>query len=142
MGGPLPEAPLEVRSVTVMTGRLVCEVRVAQDHRRTDGALAAFVAERFPDLPHHACVNDAGPTFGAVMARTSLPHMLEHLSIQLQLQQAAPGDERTFTGTTEWLDEDQGLARIQLSFADDMAALRAFNEAVMFLNDAVLTCRP
>ena len=49
-------------------------------------------------------------------------------------------NDALFIGTTEWLDEEAGLARIEVGFKDDLVALRAFNEAIRFLNIAVLTC--
>ena len=43
-----------------------------------------------------------------------------------------------YLGTTEWIDEDAGLARIEVSFTDDLVALRAFLDAAQFLNKAVI----
>lgn len=131
--------PLCVRAVIVRTGRLVCDVEVSDPRfRQCTPQLAGVVARAFPDVPHHACVNDEGDCFGAVMDHTSLPHLLEHLAISMQIR-AVDSPDATFVGTTEWTDGATGRARIQLSFFDDLVALRAFNEAVMFLNDAVLT---
>ena len=135
-----PTDPIQIHAITVRTGRLVCDVSVPNDrHRATTPRLAAFVQQTYPDLPHHACVNGEGPAFGAVIEHTSTPHLLEHLVISEQTRLAANGDE-TFVGTTEWIDEQAGQARIEVSFRDDLDALRAFNEATRFLNTAVLTC--
>ena len=133
-------APIQVRTITVQTGRLVCDIVIPDERfRRTTPGLAAFAAERFPDLPHHACVNAKGTAFGDVMEHTSTAHLLEHLAISLQTRAAAQAAD-SFVGTTEWTDEQAGEARVQLSFRDDLEALRAFNEATRFLNIAVLTC--
>ena len=35
---------------------------------------------------------------------------------------------------SEWLDEAAGIARIDVSFADDLVALRAMRDSVAFLN--------
>lgn len=134
------DRPIRVRSITVQTGRLVCDVTVHNPkHRYTTPGLAAFAEGQYPDLPHHACVNDKGPAFGDVMEATSTPHLIEHVAISIQTR-AAKGGDVTFTGTTEWTDEEAGEARIQLSFQDDLDALRAFNEATRFVNMAVITC--
>jgi hypothetical protein len=134
------ERPIQVRSITVKTGRLVCDVAVSSSrYRYTTPGLAAFAEGQYPDLPHHACVNDKGPAFGDVMEATSTPHLIEHVAISLQTR-AAVGSDASFTGTTEWIDEEAGEARIQLSFQDDLEALRAFNDATQFVNMAVLTC--
>ncbi|HAM15847.1 MAG TPA: hypothetical protein DCP91_08330 [Eggerthellaceae bacterium] len=131
---------MQVRAITVQTGRLVCEVAIPeQRHRQTTPRLAAFATGQYPDLPQHACVNDRGPTFGSAMEHTSVAHLLEHVAISIQTRRDDDA-QRTFVGTTEWLDEQGGLARVQISFHDDLEALRAFNDATRFVNTAVLTC--
>ena len=132
--------PIQMRTITVRTGRMLCDIEIAEErYRNTSPRLAAFVADQYPDLPHHACVNDVGHTFGDVIENTSVPHLLEHLVISWQVRERQAGDP-TFIGTTEWLDEEAGVARIEVGFKDDLVALRAFNEATQFLNTAVLTC--
>ena len=135
-----PGNPIQTRTITVRTGRLVCDVVVSDARfRYSTPRLAAFISRSHPDLPHHACVNDEGPVFGAVIERTSTPHVLEHLVISEQTS-AAVDATGPFMGTTEWIDEAAGEARVQVSFRDDLEALRAFNKAVKLLNEAVLTC--
>lgn len=114
-------------------------------------------------LAYHTCVhgddpaaNPDNPTFGAVIENTSLPHVLEHLIIDEQVRNAetprpnsapvtpsdpaalapspAPFTDATFVGTTEWLDEAAGLARVEVNFTDDLVALRALRSALAFLN--------
>ena len=132
--------PIQVRTMVVRTGRLVCDVVIPDARfRYTTPRLSAFANGQYPDLPHHACVNGIGDTFGYVMEKTSVPHLLEHLTISEQVRSQSSGSN-TFVGTTEWLDETAGLARIEVGFKDDLVALRAFNEATRFLNIAVLTC--
>ena len=132
--------PIEVRAYTVKTGRIVCDLAIANERfRYTSPKLAAFAAGQYPDLPHHACVNEVGQTFSAVMEATSTPHLLEHLVISLQTRSASDGNAG-FVGSTEWTDETAGEARVEVSFHDDLEALRAFGEATRFLNIAVLTC--
>lgn len=132
--------PIRVRGITVRTGRIVYDITIPDErHRHTTPRLAAFAEGYFPDLPHHACVNEVGHAFGDVIENTSTAHLLEHLTISMQVRDKSVGMD-AFLGTTEWTDELEGEARIELSFRDDLAALRAFNEAVRFLNIAVLTC--
>lgn len=132
--------PVQLRAITVRRGRMACDLAIPDPRfRYTTPRLAAFAEGQFPDLPHHACVNGSGPSFGAVMESTSTAHLLEHLVISLQTR-AATGSSAEFLGTTEWTDEAAGLARIEVSFRDDLEALRAFGEATRFLNIAVLTC--
>ena len=134
------EQPIQVRAITVRTGRIVADIAIPDERfRATTPKLAAFAEGQFPDLPHHACVNDVGFAFGDVIEKTSVPHLLEHLVISMQVRERAIGDA-TFIGTTEWTDEAAGEARVEFGFKDDLVALRAFNEATRFLNTAVLTC--
>lgn len=131
---------IEVESIRVLTGRIICEVRIADSRWRfTNTRLMHELCQRLPDLPHHACVNNKGRNFAAVMNETSLPHVLEHVAISLQVR-GSSDDQASFQGTTEWIDETQGLARVQISFQDDLLALRSFNEALTLINDAVLLC--
>ena len=134
----MPSNPIAVARIQVKRGRIVCDVRIVNPaHRYTDPRLAAAVLARFPTLRAHACVNARGKTFGSVIEHTSLAHLLEHLWIELQVR-ASTDEQARFVGTTEWLDEATGTARIQMSYRDDLQALRTFNEAASFLNNAVL----
>lgn len=129
-----------VERVSVGCGRLSVVVRVdARFPRYTTPDLACRLAQARPTLPHHTCVNGKGPTFGDVMAHTSLPHVLEHAIIDEQVRDPATLTDIPFVGTTEWLDEHAGLARVEVNFADDLIALRALRNALSFVNgEAVL----
>jgi hypothetical protein len=109
--------------------------------RFTSRALVDRILERFPDLPFHSCVNAKGPQFGDVMDHTSIPHVFEHLVIDLQADAytrsnagGVSGDSPLLTGVTKWVDREKGIAQIQVSFLDDLVALAAIREAVDFLN--------
>lgn len=131
--------PISVERMAVRVDRLVCDVVIDRGvSRLTTPELAACVRATFPDVPRHACVNERGDTFSCVMDSTSLPHLLEHLVIDLQTRGADAGDA-VFVGTTTWTDECAGRARVEVSFTDDLVALRAFRDAVHFLNDIVVT---
>lgn len=125
--------------ITVMDDRISCVVVLAPDtpHYTTPSLIAHIVA-LFPQLPRHACVNEAGDTFGVVMNHTALPHLLEHMVIDLQTRAEPFDSDSTFVGTTVWIDEAAGRARIEVSFTDDLVALRAFRDATHFLNEAVV----
>lgn len=131
----VPANKLIIEKLVVKRTRVVCDVYVPNPkHRRTTPELAAYIVERFPDLPKHTCVNDYGPAFASVIENTSLPHLLEHLVIDLQLQQNAP----QATGFSEWIDASAGRARVEVSFTDDLVVLRAFREAARILNEAMI----
>lgn len=127
--------------ICVRSGRIEANVVVDPGFRYTTPELARRVCEKFPRLSRHTCVNDVGPTFGAVIDRTPLPHLLEHLVIDLQVSGEkcdTLSECFTYVGTTQWLDESAGLARVEVNFADDLAALRAFRDALRAINEAVV----
>lgn len=172
--------PVQVARVEVLRGHMVCTVRFAAGMpHATSPQLMALVLPQFPNLPRHACVNERGETFAAVMNRTPLPHLLEHMIVDLQVREMAKGADASegpgadaaagaapaaghvaagsaaansaprasrirrtssvnfnasILGTSEWLDESAGIARIDVSFADDHIALRALRDAVATMN--------
>lgn len=133
---------LHVESIVVRRDRIVAVVRMDEGAPRfTSRALVDRILERFPDLPFHSCVNAKGPQFGDVMDHTSIPHVLEHLVIDLQADAytrsnagGVSGVSPLLTGVTKWIDREKGIAQIQVNFLDDLVALAAIREAVDFLN--------
>lgn len=129
---------VSIDKMTVGAGRLVCEVHLAPGvPRDTWPDLIRALLSGFPHLPQHACVNENGRLFGDAMDRTPLPHLLEHLAIDLQTRRCGR-DDVMFVGTTDWIDEQEGTARIQMSFTDDLMALRSFQDAVKALNGLIV----
>jgi len=129
------DAPrLVLESLRVQRDRVVATVRVGSaELANTTPLLARMAVAVRPDLPLHSCVNGVGPTFGSVIANTPTPHLLEHVVIDLQTA-ACPDPDRVFTGMTRWTDRRAGRAEVQVSYADDLVALRAFRDAVELIN--------
>lgn len=125
---------LSIVRFVVKRDRIACFVEAPDPARRyTTPAIARAACAARPHLPAHACVNECGDTFGSVMGRTPLPHLLEHVAIDLMVEGAAR-DDALFTGTTEWVDEARGRARVEVSYADDVEALGALTEAARLVN--------
>lgn len=132
---------ISVERISVKRDRISMLVRVPSPSSRcANPQLAAQVLASFPDLAHHACVNERDARFIDVLPETSVPHVLEHLIIDLQAHDARVPADVALTGTTEWLDEAAGLARIEVNYADDLVALRALKEALAFLNERMADC--
>lgn len=155
------EQPIRIKRLEVRRGHLTCLVEFApQVPRFTSKALVDRVLPAFPALLRHACVNGSGRTFGDVIECTPVPHLLEHMVVDLQVREMAKGEapvaapiskpsepdasaspasasDTPIVGTSEWVDEAAGLARIDASFADDQVALRALRDAVRALNNAL-----
>ena len=135
---------LTLQSVVVRPDRIIAVVRVDADaSSRTTPELMEHVLRDFPDLARHACVNAKGPLFADVMNNTSIPHLLEHLVIDLQAseftrqakaQPALAREVPLLKGATRWTDEGQHVAQVQVSMFDDLVALRSLTSAVDYLN--------
>ena len=138
---------VRIDRLVVRRDRIACFATFPRaDFRDSTPDMAQRLVARFPTLPEHTCVNEVGETFGAVLEDTPLPHVLEHVVIDLQARAEqercgsdlrAPGSRRdpVFVGTSEWIDERAGTARIETSFADDLVALAAFRDAACIINE-------
>ena len=130
---------IALERLSVLPDRIEAEVRVLDPaYRTTSPELIAQVLVQFPTIPFHTCRNEVGPTFSAVMENTSLPHLLEHLVIDIQTRaHAEREDEATdpvFTGTTQRSAPLPDVAIVRVSFSDDLIALGAFKQALHFIN--------
>lgn len=133
--------PLRALRVRVRPDRV--EVTVAVSSKRyeeTDGALIREALHYAPTLGQHACRNNVGPVFAAVMEQTSTPHLLEHLIIDAQTR-AAKDASRVFTGTTQWSAENESVANVAFSYEDDLVALDALTRSLGFLNKVLIRLR-
>ena len=132
---------LTLERITVKKDRVVCDIKItAKDKRYTNPELIKTVLQQYPHLANHTCKNKKGTSFAAVMEQTSLPHLLEHMVIEAQVfsdSHAEKQSDTLFVGTSAWLDEKEGTARVEVSFMDDIQALRAFREASQILNNAL-----
>ncbi len=135
---------VSVQRIIVRKDRVVCYIALDPlAPRFTSHEIAQRLICRMPSLPDHDCINEKGPTFGDVMDHTSVPHVLEHLVIDFQVQQAAQSPNarmraRSFRGTTEWINVSEGRAKIELDYADDLVVLKALTDSVDILNDVLL----
>ena len=128
---------MRVLKLTGRADRVVARIQCSAGVRMTTPALAAAVLAQRPNLARHACVNDAGATFGAVIGRTPLPHLFEHLVIDILTERTAD-EGAVFVGTSEWEDRASGTARVEVSYADDLEALAAIKDAAALLNRHLL----
>lgn len=140
---------LTVERIAVRDDRLSLLVRVVPASARyTTPDFARRLVTAAPTLPHHTCINDEGCTFASVMGHTPVPHALEHAIIDEQVRltaAASPAPAESayaeadvpFLGTTEWLDERNGLARVEVSFQDDLLALQALDAAIALIRECL-----
>lgn len=131
---------LKIRRIRVRKGALDIELSCALDSLHVTQLQAQRALDLFPNLARHVCVNEREDgRFGAEIVGTELPHLLEHLVIELQAQadRQAGLPPRSYTGHTSWFEElaltaSQGYAlmRTTVTFHDDFVALRALEDAL------------
>lgn len=126
---------VHIKHITVQADRVILDVQFSAElPRTTTPAFAERLLAVRPRIAEHACVNSKGTTFAAVLSKTSLPHVLEHLAIDILIDMLVQqGSEYVVTGTSEWIDSQRTLARIQISCPDDLLTLSACNQAVSLL---------
>lgn len=130
---------LSVEKITVYPNRLVIVVQCAPNWHYTNPHLARQIAEKFPLIGQHACVNEQGPCFSAVMQHTPLPHLFEHVVVDILVQQATC-EQNVFMGTSEWTDRPAGKACVHISFENDLAAIAAVKQAQECINELCTVC--
>ena len=90
----------------------------------SQSVLDAACADR-PTLCEHVCTDDGWDDEPQI-----LPHLIEHLAIDLLAQwQRERGEARAFAGYTVWLDRRRGLARVTLANAGVAVAQTAMARA-------------
>lgn len=131
-------ARVEVSHIKVLADRVIFDVQLSDDApRRTNAAMAARALAQRPAIARHTCINSVGPVFGDVIERTPIPHLMEHLCIDILVELLGDSGQ-VVTGTSEWLDAQAGQARVAVSCPDDLLVLQSFNETVRIVNDKVL----
>lgn len=167
ISSPKEEAfAVRIVHIEVRRDRIVASVAVSEERfSHTSSQVIASLLPKYPHLLEHACVNDYGTTFAAVASRTSTPHLLEHMAIenQVRAELANSGDVRppvpqladsfarksgmtrgegagaTYVGKTRWTNRSLRLARVELSYTNDLVALAALRDAARDLNAALRT---
>lgn len=122
---------MRVHSVTVCSDRVDVVVRV-ESERAMRTSLTEAVADRaleaLPGLASHRCLNDDGRPFAEELADTEVPHLFEHVVLELM---ANAGSPRSLRGETAWdfKRDGRGVFRVSLEYDDDLVCLGAIKSA-------------
>ena len=120
---------LDVTNITVKKYRVICLVKI-NGKKTSTPELANKVLVKLPNLKLHKCKNSQGKNFSEVMACTPVPHLFEHMVIDIQSKNSS----NALFGTSEWIDKDNGIAKIELSYEDDIKCLNAIKKAAEVIN--------
>ena len=123
---------VEVTNIVVKNFRIICNVKL-NSLKFSNPQIKDALLHEMPSLARHKCKNSSANNFEEVMDSTSLAHILEHMIIDIQSKHT----NEVLLGTTEWIDENAGIAKIELSFTDDLVCLSAINSAVGKLNSII-----
>ena len=122
---------MRVHSVTVCPDRVdvVVKVESAEAMRTSlDNSIVVRALELLPGLATHRCVNDDGRTFAEELADTEVPHLFEHVVLELMAESGSP---RSLKGETAWdfRRDGRGVFRVSLEYDDDLVCLGAIKAA-------------
>lgn len=127
---------MRIEAIDVHDGFLEADVSCRAEELHVSPALARRMVSLLPDLPHQQCVNSGHRYFGDEIEGTELPHLLEHLAIELmacEVRRFSPGSDRVYVGNTVWRKGTEGddvrHMRVAISFDDDLVALGALKQA-------------
>ncbi len=97
--------------------------------------LPRLLFQLIPRLSQHSCDNGAGLTFRQECRNTEIPHLLEHLIIELQLQaQQRPTD--LLRGETEWnwTIGPRGRYQVTVEYDNELLAVASIRLAERILH--------
>lgn len=89
-----------------------------------------------PAIADHLCLGDAGSKFQDCMGHTELPHLLEHLTVEIMNETDLAGS--ISTGRTRNVMGDDRLFDVEVSCPDDALAIGALSSASFMMNWAFL----
>ncbi|MCE5191555.1 MAG: hypothetical protein LLG08_07340 [Actinomycetia bacterium] len=122
---------MRVHSVTVCADRVdvIVDVGDAEALRTTsDSAIAERAVALLPGLDNHACRNGGDRTFSEEISDTEVPHLFEHVVMELM---ALAGSPRSLKGETSWdfKRDGHGIFRVSFEYDDDLVCLGAIKAA-------------
>lgn len=122
---------MQVRSVTVCPDTIDVTVTVGDgDPLRTsaDSAIPKRAIEALPGLLTHRCENDKHAAFAEELGDTEVPHLFEHVVLELMARSGSP---RSLRGETSWdfRTHGRGVFRVSLEYDDDLVCLGAIKLA-------------
>lgn len=126
-GAASTDALVSIERVTVGPGIIDVTLRAVHPDGallRTSPAIAGRAIALLPGLAGHACLNDADLGLAAELADTEVPHLFEHLVLELMAEAGSP---RSLRGSTAWdfAADGRGVYHVSLEYDDDLVCLGA-----------------
>ena len=89
-----------------------------------------------PAIAKHLCLGDTGREFQECMGDTELPHLLEHLTVEILNETGLAG--KVSCGRTRQVPGDERLFDVELSCPDDALTVGALSSATFMMDGAFL----
>lgn len=132
---------MRVRSITVDPDRVDVVVTIdatAPVRTSTVAGIGRRALDVLPGLADHRCINDDAVSFADELADTEIPHVFEHVALELM---ALAGSPRDLRGETSWdfKSHGRGVFHVRLEYDDDLVclgAVKAAQEVMRHLTDA------
>lgn len=125
---------LDIQKVAVGPRSLTATVQVGQDAplmTSEDVEGTARVYWLMPSIAEQVCLGDEGSSFQEVMGNTELPHLLEHVTVELLARTGMAGD--VACGRTRRVDDERTF-EVELACPDDVLVAAALSSAVWILD--------
>lgn len=141
---------LVVGEVTDLGDRLEAVIRITDPNSvrtRAFPGLSDALLERLPGLRRHRCESGSAHGIAAELSDTELPHMVEHVALELMVLAGAP---RSLRGQTTWdfSTDGRGVFRVAIAcsdtetgFSDAELAHRSLLEAAALVEELSQACR-
>ena len=129
----------DIRKVTVGDDKITARVLVnagAPLWTSEDIEATSRVYYLSTDIANHVCLGDAGEKFQDCMGHTELPHLLEHLTVEIMNKTGLAGD--VSCGRTRGVVVDDRLFDVEISCPDDVLAIGALSSAAFMMDWAFL----
>jgi hypothetical protein len=89
----------------------------------------------YPSLAEHACNSSGTRRFGDVIDGALLPHVAEHLAIDILVRGSRRAGAATlFSGNSSWYDEERTIMIVSVSSREPQVAQGALEAAVGVIN--------
>ncbi len=115
--------------------KLYLKVEMAEDeHCRTNDhpLLPGKLFEIIPSIRHHECDNDECVSFEVEAQDTEIPHLFEHLVIELQVK--ALGGSLSGETSWDWTRDPRGCFRVSVDYRNKLLAVEAVRLAARIIN--------
>lgn len=119
--------------------RLVVEIPETESYLTSHApSMPRILFRMFPYLAAQRCFNDKGHSFRREALSTEIPHLFEHLLLEIQKQARIGGSkgEGPITGDTQWnwSVDPRGRFHVTVSYDNEIVALAAIRLAERIIN--------